>query len=193
MCIRIFILTLALAISSCLQPVRKNFFSARQADEVTQSNSPVQHSVFSSPIKPRFSDTMYLAISTIDAKLLHRQFDDAQNDFDEGKFAEARKKFGEISETLDESDSLHFESIFMSGECDVQLSDFKYASDKLQTLLNQKMISVSLKERVIVRLGQVCCAMDNKNDAAKMFARLITEFPDSKFLKVASCDAIRGK
>jgi hypothetical protein len=150
--------------------------------------------------KPRFSDTTKVVVSS-EAKTIHyglsRQFDSTVTDFEKAQTENDKKKtdsaclkIDSFSETLAAGDSLKYEALFMRSECLIAKDEISEAQKVLTSLMNDKNLPFPILEKVLVRLGQVYCVMNRKNDAEAMFSRLKKQFPGSIYEALANCESV---
>jgi TolA-binding protein len=127
------------------------------------------------------------------SKSMNNEFDVAVKLFDNQKFDEACKKFSSFESTLEENDSLTFETKYYIAECNISKNNFSPAIDLLDGLYKNKNTPNNVLEKVIVRLGQIQCAQKKYAIAEKFFKELKIRFPESIYNDVANCNFIKKK
>ena len=144
--------------------------------------------------KSRFSDTTIINVIPVVASNhddLGTEFRALVNDFNSSDEKSACNKFGIISETLEKGDSLWYETQFYLCECQIINEEFFDAEKNLKRLLNDYDSPQIVIEKTLVRLGQLYCYLDKKDDAQRIFRRLKKDFPESKYLVLANCDVVQ--
>jgi TolA-binding protein len=112
----------------------------------------------------------------------------AVDEFNNEDYANSCNRFKKFVEAHKERDSVFYDSKFYLAECLIMNQDLESAEKMLQYILEQQSVPSEIIEKSIVRLGHIYCAQNKNALATRMFNRLKNEFPDSKYLKVASCD-----
>lgn len=180
-----------LLLTGCLSPVRREIFTKRTpvpAEAQTEE---------AAPLKPaeteRFKDTVVIAPATSgsdDADITGRV---AQADelFKKKKIRQACDMYDQLAQTIAEGDSLDYEVRFMLSECAAENQDFKKSLSILKELAIADGIPNAVLEKALVRLGQVNCVLEKKNDAEAAFTLLKKQFPKSAYLKLATCDVVK--
>ncbi|MBX3042314.1 MAG: hypothetical protein KIT33_08755 [Candidatus Kapabacteria bacterium] len=187
----IILLITILTVSACTS-VRNTTFRNHKA------KSDVEQAEFVENYAPRFVDTTFIKMpDVVPSKAnysndLNNLFEEALKDFDAGNFSSAKQKFINIKNTVDNGDELYYESDFYIVECIISENKFDDAEKLLETMLVDKGLPDNILERVLVRLGQINCARNDKKEAAKYFTRLGDINPNSIYLKVANCDFLNG-
>lgn len=142
-----------------------------------------------------YADTTIIEINPELAKYMspiEREFDIVTSLFKDAKYEQACPKIDAFRETLPKDDSLRFEADFMNCECLVYQNKVNLAKSHLMELINNAKVTDIIKQKALVRLGQIYCYEDNKEKAELFFELLKKEFPNSKYLKVANCNAIKN-
>lgn len=78
----------------------------------------------------------------------------------------------------------------MNAECAAVQGQLTESQKLLAGLIEDAATPRPVLEKAIVRLGHVLCGLGNTAKAAEFFARLKRDFPNSAYLRVASCGAI---
>lgn len=141
-----------------------------------------------------YADTTIIEISPEMAKYMtpiEREFNSAYQLFKDGKYEKACPKIRAFKGTLANDDSLWFEAEFIHCECLVYQNKILDAKSNLLGLINNPHVTTIVKQKAIVRLGQIYCYEENYEQAKVFFDLLNKEFPNSKYLKVANCDSIK--
>ncbi len=139
-----------------------------------------------------YSDTTYVDIETETEKeplSFFLQFKKAESRFEAGLYdvCDKMKIFADI---FADGDSLQFEAMFLQAECALINNEFEKGKELLLLIKNDERTPNSVKEKILVRLGHVCCVMDRKAEAQKYFNKLREEYPSSEFIKLANCEAL---
>lgn len=144
--------------------------------------------------KDRFSDTtvIYLTeesqyIASNDSPV-RSQYEQGIKLFDSKDFTAACNIFKGIVENYTEKDDIYYDSRFYTAECLILANDVETAEKLFLNTLDAKNVPDFVTEKVLVRLGQVYCLMNKHSLAQRYFTRLKNEFPNSDYLKVASCE-----
>jgi len=159
-----------------------------------KNNSSISKSNLTKQTKPRFSDTTTVIVppATVSSQSsLAKQFDDAVANFDKEKFDIACEKFKVFSQTLDQNDSLFYESKFYICECHISKNEISQAESGLTELFTDKHVPKNIYERVLVRLGQVYCVQNKNHEAEELFLKLKKDFPKSIYIPLANCDVVK--
>lgn len=183
-----YIFTATLIFQSC-SPVRNTTF--RNSKNVDNNTENI---VEESAHKQRFIDTTLVQLPDVVQSSTHisnefgELFNSALIDFDNKQFKSAEKKFSSIKSTLNEDDSLYYEAEFYLIECIIAENQILNAKKRLELLFMDKRLSDNLLERVLVRLGQIHCALNDKKNAIVFFSKLENLNPNSIYMKVANCE-----
>ena len=142
----------------------------------------------------QFSDTTIVNMDDIvmiseDSYL--QGFDSAVEKFDSGEYELALSKFQVYSETLPPSDSLYFETLFFISECYIALDNLNKAKNLLEELEVFGGVPDTVMEKVLVRIGQIWCVLDDELQAEAYFQMLRKKYPKSKYLPLANCSVVR--
>ncbi len=151
-------------------------------------------------INRRFSDTTSVVVSA-KAETIHyglsSQFDMAVTKFENAQTQNDKKgsdsacmQINSFTETLEPVDSLRYEAMFMRSECLIAKEEISEAQKVLSSLMNDKNLPTTILEKVLVRLGQVYCVMNKKQNAEEMFTRLKKQFPGSIYEPLANCESV---
>ena len=144
----------------------------------------------------RFKDTVTISDkererhspSTVQ-KDVFAEFDAAMALFDKGQIQQSFSIFQKLEQS--DNASIAQESAFMMAECFSVQGKFPEAERLLVTLSVKPEVNALTLEKTLVRLGHVFCAANKRQEAANAFKRLITEFPGSRYQKIATCDAVK--
>jgi tetratricopeptide (TPR) repeat protein len=191
--IPLIVIITSLALSHCTS-VRKNYFSGSKKfqsvkiSDIESSKKNINDN--------RFKDTTYILVADnpkvsnyINNTLIER-FEKASKEFDAENYESACKTFEQLIEIFPENDSLYFESFFYSAECNM-LSDNLNTAEKLLIILLQNQNTPPIViQKSLVRLGQLYCVTDRKNEAKNIFDKLKIQYPDSIYLIIANCSAV---
>lgn len=183
-------LIVCLACSSCLQPVRHRIFNDLPDNAYHAKDKGVTSNT---PLKVRFSDTLYLPVHSGTSASFAAMLSQAAKLADEGKTDEALNICKQLSETLDDSDSLRFESDFASAEILLASGRYQDASTAFQRMNESKAAPRVIKEKSLLRYGQALCALNRNGEASKVFEAFQEQYASSKYLQLANCESIRPK
>lgn len=146
----------------------------------------------------RFSDTTFVYLGQYNPpqkvvtskKEINLPLRKAIDMFEEGKTLEACEQIVKILSTLSKDSEDYPETLFYTSECYIVKNQFEPARKILEDLLRNKDLSGDIKEKTLVRLGQIYCVMKDFEKADEVFYDLEKEFPQSIYLPVANCDVI---
>lgn len=108
--------------------------------------------------------------------------------FESGNFTASGDKFRALSETLKENDTLNHETKFYLAECHIAKNEFSQAMDILKKLEKNADKSSEISQKTLVRLGQIYCVLNMKNEANSYYDKLKKSYPNSIYIKVANCN-----
>lgn len=111
-------------------------------------------------------------------------------EFDKGNFKEALASFEVYAGILPADDSLFYETQFFISECYISLNFLNRAKGLLEQLEGSTSIPDEVMQKVLVRLGQVWCVLDDKINAETYFNLLRQKYPNSKYLPLADCSVV---
>lgn len=186
---------------SCVSTVRKSIFPTRAKRQPTEAVKPPQISDIQT--KNYFhKDTLVIEegapqqeatepAGALPHGSIVQEFEHAVELFNTEKFDQACSAFSAISQTLPEHDSLRYEAIFSLGECALVRDQLNDAKEIFTKLYSDKGIPVSVLEKVYVRLGQTYCFLKDEKKAASIFAKFRTLFPQSQYIPLANCQAVK--
>ena len=95
--------------------------------------------------------------------------------------------------TLSPADSLYYEITFYLSECLIVKDKFVEAEEVLKMLVNRPNIPSDVIQKSLVRLGQIYCVVSRPAEANKVFTKLKTDFPRSKYIPLANCESVLDK
>ncbi len=142
----------------------------------------------------KFYDTTVIKLPTAYAQTgesIAGQFDRAYREYENENYQSSCDKFRTFAETFAKGDSLQFEALFLHSECLLLENKLSQAENVLLSLLPDAKLPKSILQKVLVRLGQVYCVMDKEKSAEMYFSRLRKEFPQSPYIKIADCSAVK--
>lgn len=195
------LLLLAFVFIAC-SPVRNRYIvygnKTKLQMDLNKSDSLSQNEVVKTGLSDKSNDTIYINLPPLyldkgegnRLRGMNAQLDSAVFEFNNGKFEDACKKFSLLQETLKENDSLYYETIFYNSECLIVHNEYKLANRLLNDLMN-KPLSGNLKQRVLLRQGHLLCALGDENTAQWYFDKLKSEFPNSIYVKLATCSSLK--
>lgn len=141
-----------------------------------------------------FSDTTIIELKPEEAKYLtplEREFIKYVDAFNNEEYDKVCDKIMIFAETFANEDSLKFESEFYTCECLIYKNEIDQAEITLLELINNPLINNHILQKALVRLGQVYCYKNDKENASKYFEKLKREFPNSIYLKLANCEMVK--
>jgi TolA-binding protein len=118
-------------------------------------------------------------------------FRKAVRDFDNEEYSKACPKFKSFSETFSPGDSLYYEANFFYSECLIQDNKIKEGKALLKMIENDKLLTDIVRERVLVRLGQIYCLENNETQAQEYFRTLRNDYPKSIYIPLADCSVVK--
>lgn len=119
---------------------------------------------------------------------LEERFLLAQQEFE--RSASVCPEFVEILKLTTTNDPLYWEVLFMICECYIIRENYEQARKRLESVLVNSGTNKGLRQKALVRLGQVYCVTNQPEDAQRYFTQLKKEFPTSLYLPLANCDVI---
>lgn len=199
----IYILAIVIFIASC-SSMRSPNSSSKSAKVKSKSKTEKTNSINSDEVSEdsletyeRFKDTLTVVLAPVIANThksgINSELDEAVSEFENGDYSSACEKINVYAGIFQVGDSLYYESKYYEAECFVMNGKAGEAINLYRTLLNDYEITISVKERVIIRLGQLYCFVNDNSKAEFMFAQLKKEFPHSIYIKIANCDSIKKK
>jgi len=111
-----------------------------------------------------------------------------QQEFDRN--ASVCPDFVDLLKLLKNDDPLYWEVLFMICECYIIRENYDQARKRLESVLVNSGTNNGLRQKALVRLGQVYCVINQPEDAQRYFIQLKKEFPTSLYLPLANCDVI---
>lgn len=189
------ILILVFVLAACAQ---KRTAASRQGSSprtIVKTISGVSNTNQSKPIA---TDTTVIVINTsgkqssttTNSPILSNQFDEAVSLFNTEQYNRACPMFISFIGTLKQGDSLYYEAIFFHCECLIIDENINRAESMLNDVLNDRLLPNSVLEKILVRLGHIYCFQDRITLANRFFTRLRNEFPNSRYIAIANCDAV---
>lgn len=173
------------------------------ADAIAQR--PVRGSLFKKTTPPeqqpvvqpeetddRFADTLTIAVGdngTIPENFTE-DYEKAISLYQGKQYGEACGIFVRLRQSLPKQHQLLPDVMFMNAECAAVRGLLTESQKLLAGLIEDAATPRPVLEKSLVRLGHVLCGLGNSAKAAEFFARLKREFPNSAYLRVASCGAI---
>lgn len=188
------VLIISLVLLNACSPVRNHSVSHKSRSSKSTLSQVVDTVKIADKPKQRFSDTTLIMLPTITAERkveLNDDFDKLVYLFDAEKFSEACPKFKTYSETLSTSDSLYYEAKFFYSECLFQQNQINDGKAILIQIEKDKELTDIVRERVLVRLGQIYCIEGNEKKADSYFKTLRNEYPKSIYIPLANCNVVK--
>ena len=142
----------------------------------------------------RFHDTTLIRLRDVSGSLqndLNKVFEKAYSQFKNEQYNRACPKFRILSETLAKGDSLLYEAMFLDCECMIMEDKIIDAKVILEGILNDDEAPDKIREKTLVRIGQVECVLGNEDKAEMYFSQFRKEYPNSKYMGLADCKAIK--
>ena len=147
--------------------------------------------------KPRFSDTTYIELATGKPTVSAEEIDDepsyqellnsAIEYYDAGKIDEAMPIIESVLSSEDADAPILDEAFYYKAECYISKSEFEPAIKILSEINKRDDVEPTVKERSLVRLGQVYCTNGKTKQAKQLFDTFKKEYPKSQYLKLANC------
>lgn len=141
----------------------------------------------------RFSDTTLITLQDVSAERqgdINTIFKKAVEQFRNEQYNRACPKFKLFTETLAGGDSLLYEAMFFDCECMIMEDKIVEAKIILEDILADEEATAKIREKSLVRIGQIECVLGNEQKAQMYFTQFREQFPDSKYKKLADCNAI---
>lgn len=185
-------------------PVRNRYMSKSynnvkiDSGRISNVNRNQDKSIATAGLEEEANDTVYVKLPPIyveegienEKRSLNAELDSAVYLFNNGMYYESCEKFNLLQETLKEHDSLYHEAVFYSAECLIVHNEYKLANRLLNEIMDEK-ISISLKQRVLLRQGHLLCALGDESTAQWYFDKLNSDYPNSIYIKLANCNALK--
>ncbi len=165
----------------------------------TKPSKFVQNS--SSTVKDRFSDTTYIYLSDeveptneVDSKNSEREtpnadiYTKALEKYNRSEYNSACNDFKSFLEKYNDKDEVYYDAKYHLAECLVLNKSFDEAIDLFSIILSSQNVPNEIIQQTLVRMGQVYCMQNKMSLAQRNFERLKNEFPDSKYLPLATCE-----
>lgn len=178
-------------VTGCLQAPRARLMES-PARERSWKMSSSQGGVAPSTEAPSrtFPDTSFVTVAGDNSVSLVALLASARKNLDDQQFTLAEEQIRMVLETGDERDSLTDESRFLLGELFVFQNKFVDAQRQFATILKMPSLNTGVRERSMIRLGHVFCAVGKTEDAKKVFKQFVREFPESAYTTLANCAAV---
>jgi len=98
----------------------------------------------------------------------------------------------EAAEKYSEDDSLHWEALYLLGDCYALAKEYDRAVRLLgEVAYRSNGVPPDVHQRAIVRLGHVYCVLGDVRRASAQFDRLRQLYRHSPYLAIADCGVIR--
>jgi len=144
----------------------------------------------------RFSDTTFIYLGEFRYKTnesktnepLSNELQSAIKLFEDGETTLACERITEILSKINKASNDYYETLFFASECFIAKNSFEPSQRLLVQVLSSNDITDDLKERAIIRLGQVFCVQGDAVSAERLFRQLRREFPKSIYIPIANCD-----
>jgi TolA-binding protein len=184
---------LSLILLNACTPVR-NHSGARKPKSMRESSQKTDTTAKAEVIKERFSDTTLIVLPTVTAEKRKGYSDDfsaAVKEFDDENYKQACPKFRSFAETFSPGDSLYYEAQFFYSECLIQENKIEQGKTILQKIENDDQLTDIVRERVLVRMGQIYCLEDKEEKAEEYFRTLRNDYPRSLYIPLADCSVVK--
>lgn len=153
------------------------------------------------PIFKRFSDTTFIYIGEYKQakpepapkKQTNHELAKAIELFDKGETTQACEQISSLLSSMNKDSEDYVETLFYASECFIAKNSFDPARKILIELLSRDDLNIDIKEKALVRLGQVFCIDGDVVSAERLFKQLKREYPKSIYLQIADCDIIDKK
>lgn len=161
------------------------------AKQTSKSNTKVNSKDTLEIDYPPISSSMNNLFDLSDEFDFTPEFEKAVLEFDINFIEKACNKFDFFASTLNPTDTLYFESLFYKSECLIARLEYAQAERLLNRIIKNKNTPEPVLQKSIVRIGHIYCAMGSKELAEQTFEEFKNNFPNSKLLKLANCEAIK--
>lgn len=178
------------ALAGCLQTPRSRLLDTPPRDRASWRGSSAQTQKMVVPPSRQFTDTSVVEINGQQRTSLETLLASAKLHVDEQKFPVAEDEIRMLLETGEERDSVTDEARFLLGEMFVMQNKLPDARRQFAAVLKNVGLTVSVREKCLLRLGHVFCAEGNVDDAVKVFKQFRREFPGSSYVALADCSAV---
>ncbi len=146
----------------------------------------------------RFKDTTFIylgeykhdANKSKDNAPLSQELLQAIKLFDDGETNMACERITGLLSNMNKENADYYETLFYASECYIAKNSFEQSQRLLVQVLSSDVLSDDLKERAIVRLGQVFCVLGDAVSAERLFRQLRREFPKSIYISIANCESV---
>ncbi len=128
---------------------------------------------------------------TKSAQAMNDELKQAIDLYHDGKVNESCQIFARLLTNTNKQAKDYQILLYYSSECYIAKNMFVPAKKLLTDVLSLDELFDDIKEKSLVRLGQVYCIENNKTEADRLFRQLRREYPQSKYIKLADCDAIK--
>ncbi|MEN3026319.1 MAG: tetratricopeptide repeat protein [Chlorobiota bacterium] len=162
--------------------MRPSLFAARSLAQAPAAPTTLQ----------RFSDTLVVAAGVVPTGTPLTTYAEALRLFQREEYDSALVLLQRLTVLSVLPDSLADEALFHVAECMAALGRLSEARSTYKHLLRQPDSRPSLRERLLLRLGHLACAESDLLRAQEFFSQLRREFPQSRYLPLATCAAIRS-
>lgn len=150
-------------------------------------------------VKGRFSDTTYVYLGEYNPPREPYKSDIAKSDelkyaidlYHKERYTEACEQFSNLLTKTNKMEKDYQIILYYTSECYIVKNMFEPAKKILQDVLSMENLFDDIKERCLVRLGQIYCVENKPEEANRLFRQLRREYPGSKFIRLADCDAVR--
>jgi TolA-binding protein len=142
--------------------------------------------------KHRFSDTTYIYLSKMEQpkRASNSDFQKAVQIYEAGDYDTSCELFNGMRTEFTESDEIYYDVMFYCSECMIIEDDLYGAESILKELLVNPQTNNTIRQKVLVRLGQVYCVLGNSEMASTLFKKLKQEYPNSVYLPLANCESV---
>ncbi|MCC6844914.1 MAG: hypothetical protein LC116_02025 [Bacteroidetes bacterium] len=172
--------------SAAQRPVRGSLFHTKASTVVSSEQSNKQ----GEPDK-RFADTLTITVGDVPKSGTESEDYEKAVELYQGKqYGEACAIFVRLRQTLPKQSRILPDVMFMNAECAAVQGLLEDARKILAALIENDATPSQVLEKSLVRLGHVFCGLGTAAKAEELFARLKHDFPNSAYLRVASCKAI---
>lgn len=188
--------------SELLSDDESEIFDFSHNEQQKSSNKEIAKQTSKSNIKVNSKDTLEIDYPPISSSMNNLfdlsdefdftpEFEKAVLEFDINFIEKACNKFDFFASTLNPTDTLYFESLFYKSECLIARLEYAQAERLLNRIIKNKNTPEPVLQKSIVRIGHIYCAMGSKELAEQTFEEFKNNFPNSKLLKLANCEAIK--
>lgn len=126
-------------------------------------------------------------------EVINSELDDAISLYEDGQISKARNKFEALYSTINKDNPKFNEIRYYIAECDISENKIEKAKKDLLNLYFINYLKDNIREKVILRCGQLACYDKQKEKAQEFFDELRKNYPKSELNKIANCEFLKKK